>query len=71
MLETTLNIFSATAHLNGIGLTLKVDSEVPTLLNGDPGRLRQVVCNLISNALKFTKRGHVSVDLRVGQLHES
>ena len=68
--KTALEIFSATARLKGIGLSLRVDPEVPAALNGDPGRLRQVICNLVGNALKFTARGQVTVDLRVERQQE-
>jgi signal transduction histidine kinase/ActR/RegA family two-component response regulator len=57
-------VWSETARLKGLDLTLEVDPATPAWLSGDAARVRQVLMNLVSNALKFTETGHVVV--RVG-----
>jgi two-component system, sensor histidine kinase and response regulator len=63
LLEKMVEMMVSRAHDRGLQLTLEILPEVPSALVGDPNRLRQILLNLIGNALKFTERG--SVTLRV------
>jgi signal transduction histidine kinase/CheY-like chemotaxis protein len=59
--ERACGMFAARAHKKGIELLLAVDPGVPAVLRGDPTRLRQIIANLVSNAVKFTDDGEVAV----------
>jgi two-component system, sensor histidine kinase and response regulator len=63
MLGDTLKTLSFRAHRKGLELICRITPEVPIMLQGDPNRLRQVVVNLVSNAIKFTEKGDVVVEV--------
>ncbi len=62
-LSEALRVFSLQVRKNGLDLLHHVDDDVPDHLTGDPGRLRQILLNLIGNAIKFTERGLIEVSV--------
>ena len=52
------------AEAKGLELHVSLSDDLPTDAVGDPGRLRQIVTNLVSNAVKFTQQGHIDVSMR-------
>jgi signal transduction histidine kinase/CheY-like chemotaxis protein len=63
MLEATVSLFEPRAMEKGITLSLAMNAEPPDLLHGDELRLRQILYNLVGNAIKFTEKGGVEVRL--------
>ncbi len=51
------------AHAKGLELIYRIEPDVPSFLMGDPGRLRQIIMNLCTNAIKFTKKGEVVISV--------
>ncbi|MBE0622625.1 MAG: hybrid sensor histidine kinase/response regulator, partial [Burkholderiales bacterium] len=64
VLRNVIGLFSEQAQAAGLELALDIEPAVHTQLRGDPGRLRQIVSNLVGNAIKFTPHGKVAVHVR-------
>ncbi len=64
-IEDVLELHSVRASAKGLELLLQMPEEIPRFVHGDPGRFRQILNNLIGNAIKFTEKGEivVAVDL--------
>jgi len=62
--EDVAELLAERAHRKGLELCCRIDESVPARVVGDPGRLRQILTNLISNAVKFTEAGEVCVTVR-------
>ena len=59
--DRAIETMSVRAHAKGLELTARILSHVPPHLIGDPLRLRQILVNLIGNAIKFTPQGEIAI----------
>src|SRR6476660_2300924 len=62
-LADTMKTLATRAHQKGLDLACQVQPDVPDALVGDVGRLRQILINLVGNAIKFTDRGKIVIDV--------
>jgi PAS domain S-box-containing protein len=67
IVREVVNVLAARANEKGIAVAIHARGAIPDLIESDPGRLRQIVTNLLGNAIKFTEQGSVQVVLHLEQ----
>jgi len=65
LVEDVADLMSASANYKGIEIVSNVDDNIPHNLHCDVGRIKQILNNLISNAIKFTYYGHITIDVNL------
>jgi PAS domain S-box-containing protein len=68
--EDVARLLSIQAHAKGLEVIAQIDPKLPGLVKGDPGRIRQILLNLAGNAVKFTAKGEVSLEIKVLETSE-
>jgi PAS domain S-box-containing protein len=63
LIDTTIDMLAPKAESKGISLSSSLEKTLPTNIEGDSGRLRQILVNLIGNAIKFTDQGEISLEV--------
>jgi two-component system, sensor histidine kinase and response regulator len=69
--EDVARLLAIQAHAKGLELTAQIDAKLPGLVKGDAGRIRQILFNLTGNAIKFTAKGEVSLEIKVLETGEN
>jgi len=66
-ISDTLSNLSLSAHKKGLELVCHISNDIPDKITGDPGRLRQIILNIVNNAIKFTSKGEVVISIKAKQ----
>ncbi|HJU46431.1 MAG TPA: response regulator, partial [Chitinophagaceae bacterium] len=66
LVEETVNLLTVKAFEKNLEMIFNFDPEIPTQFNGDPVRIRQILVNLLGNAIKFTEEGEIAVTVKKG-----
>ncbi len=69
--DSVVGLFKSAAQKKGIDLLCRIPPDVPCHLRGGQARLRQILFNLVGNAVKFTRAGQVTLDIRRSSLHNA
>lgn len=64
MVEEIIDIMAIKIQDNNVELTIQYDEKIGSVIIGDPVRIRQIITNLVGNATKFTKNGHISISIK-------
>jgi len=70
-IEDVVELFAELAHNKDLELNCRITPDVPEAVRGDPTRIRQVLCNLVGNAVKFTGQGQILIDVSVVETPEA
>jgi signal transduction histidine kinase/DNA-binding response OmpR family regulator/HPt (histidine-containing phosphotransfer) domain-containing protein len=68
--EDVARLLSIQAHAKGLEVTAQIDARLPHLVKGDAGRIRQILLNLAGNAIKFTTKGEVALEIKVLEISD-
>jgi PAS domain S-box-containing protein len=68
IVDDVTDLLAGSAKAKGLDLMVQLDSAVPAVVSGDPGRLRQVLTNLIGNAVKFTPDGEIALRVTLAEI---
>ncbi len=71
LIASTMNIFSPQAKSKGLTLSRYIEINIPIILTGDPTHIRQVLINLLGNAIKFTETGNISLNCKLVTTYDS